>query len=178
MSKRNIERLKELLDLGGETLRILDTLSKIQPTISYLIDKYFLCGEDRDCEGLAKLVKRIEKWLRVYECVEKYDPHLIMDMCLDDKAGVNFNTIEIDKICIDLFECVYFDNLKLPLSEDGKKLILDKVKEKLLSLVDKIDLSYSKTLIMIVELLRDIEYELKTLREDYKKLYKKIFKTE
>jgi hypothetical protein len=38
--------------------------------------------------------------------------------------------------------------------------------------VDKIDLSYSKTLIMIVELLRDIEHDLTKLREDYKKLYK------
>jgi hypothetical protein len=129
MSKRDIERLKELLDLGGETLRILDTLSKIQPTISYLIDKYFLCGEDRDCEGLAKLVKRIEKWLRVYECVEKYEVSQIMDLCLEDKSSVDFNRLEIDKICIDLFECVYFDNLKLPLSEDGKKLILDKVRK-------------------------------------------------
>jgi hypothetical protein len=178
MSKRDIERLKELLNLGEETLRILDTLSKIQPTISYLIDKYFMCGEDRECEGLVKLVKRIREWLKVYECVEKYEPHLIMNMCLDNKAGVNFSTIEIDKICIDLFECVYFNNLKLPLSEDGKKLILDKIKSKLSSLVDNIDISYSKTLIMIVELLRDIEHNLTKLREDYKKLYKKIFKTE
>jgi hypothetical protein len=172
--KRDIERLRELLDLSGDTLRALDTLSRIQSVVSYIIDKYFTCGENRECEGLVKLVKRIREWLRIYECVEKYDVSQVMDLCLDDKAGVNFNSLEIDKICIDLFECVYFDNLKLPLSEDGKKLILDKIKSKLSSLVDNIDISYSKTLIMIVELLRDIEHDLTKLREDYKKLYKKL----
>jgi hypothetical protein len=158
MSKRDIERLKELLDLGGEILRKLDTLSKIQATISYLIEKYFTCEED--CEGLVELVKRIREWLRIYECVEKHELQQIMDLCLDNKASVDYNTIELEKICVDLFECVYL-NVKLPLNEDGKKLVLDKVKEKLQSLVDKIDLSYSKTLIVMVELLRDIEHDLK-----------------
>jgi len=179
MSKKELERLKEILNLSDDIVKILDRLDKIQSTVSYIIDKYFTCGENRECEGLVKLVKRIREWLRIYECVEKYEVSQIMDLCLDKPSVVvDFNRLEIDKICIDLFECVYFDDLKLPLTETSKSIILDKIKSKLSSLVDNIDISYSKTLVMIVEILKEIEHDLNTLREKYKRLYKKLSKTE
>jgi hypothetical protein len=46
--KRDIEKLRDLLDLSGDTLRALDTLSRIQSVVSYIIDKYFTCGETRN----------------------------------------------------------------------------------------------------------------------------------
>ena len=166
-------KLRELLNLSEGALRALDTLDKIQSVVSYLVEKYFVCGDNQECEGLVKLVKRVKEWLRVYECVEKHGiPR--MDLCLGGKSSVNFNTLELDKICIDSFECVYFDNLKLPLTDDSKKVILSKIKEHLLTLVDKIELSYSKTLLVIVEILRDIEHDLVQLREKYKKLHRKL----
>jgi len=178
MNKRYIERLSEILDLSEDITKTLDKLDKIQSTVSYLVDKYFTCGENRECEGLVKLVKRIEKWLRIYDCVNEYEPRRVMSMCLDDNATVDFNTLEVKKICIDLFDCVYLQDVKLPLNEDSKRVILDKLKSELRELVNKVEVAYSKTLVMIVEILKEIEHDIKILRENYKQLYRKIFKTE
>jgi hypothetical protein len=172
--KRDIERLRELLDLSEDIAKTLDRLDKMQSTVSYLVDKYFLCGEDGKCEGLAKLVKRIEKWLRIYDCVEEYEPRRVMYMCLEDSATVDFNTLEVKKICIDLFDCVYLQDVKLPLNEDSKRAILDKLKSELRELVSKVEVAYSKTLVMIVELLREIEHDLTQLKENYKRLHEKL----
>jgi hypothetical protein len=167
-----IDELKQVVKISDSVEEKLQVLDRIEKTLTFIYDKYLYCGEE--CEGPPRFIDDLKHWLELYTCIAMREPSEILDRCVE-KAGVDWKTMVIYKICVKPFECIDI-NERLPLDNDAKQSIMMSIKNKIMQLVDDVHNAYAETLIALVRLVREVIDDVEDLKSKYKDLHDEMIR--
>jgi hypothetical protein len=95
--------------------------------------------------------------------------------CYGFKVKVDFAKLELLEICDEHYHCIDVHE-KLPLSENARDKLLQLIKRKVEQIVDEVDIRYAKLLLSLSTLISELYRDVKSLREQYEQLSKKLDK--
>jgi hypothetical protein len=170
-----VSKLKEIVSLKEDVERRIKTLAEIELTLKYIYEKYVCDDEFEDCETMTNELK---KWINIYNYVknEKDMNELINALdCYGFKVKVDYGKLELVEICDEHYHCIDVHE-KLPLSEASKEKLLQLIKRKVEQIVDEVDIRYAKLLLSLSILISELYRDVKSIREQYEQLSKKLDK--
>jgi hypothetical protein len=170
-----VSKLKEIVSLKEDVERRLKTLAEIELTLKYIYEKY-VCNDDTlSCDPVTR---ELERWIKLYSYVksEKDLNELINALSYHGfKVKVDFSKLELAEICDEHYHCIDVHE-KLPLSEVSKEKLLQLIKRRIEQVVDGVDIQYSRLLLSLSTLISELYRDVKSLREQYEQLSKRLDK--
>jgi hypothetical protein len=170
-----VSKLKEIVSLKEDVERRLKTLAEIELTLKYIYEKY-VCDDDiLPCDPVTR---ELERWIKLYSYVkgEKDLNDLINALSYHGfKVKVDFSKLELAEICDEHYHCIDVHE-KLPLSENAREKLLQLIKRRIEQVVDGVDIQYSRLLLSLSTLISELYRDVKSLREQYEQLSKKLDK--
>lgn len=173
------EALEKIIHLDEAVKKRLEHVVVLSNLVKWL-KKYIDCDPYNEyCYhvSFSDLIKRLDDWVWFYNEVMSASPARIIDeVSWRFRSSIDYENLKVIEICRkeDFVDCISVDE-KLPFSEEAKKKILEKAKEKIEKIVDSLPVEFARLILTITkEILPSIHYEIERLERDYEELERRI----